>query len=197
MRLRGIRGGVLLTLDAKSSADELGPALAPHAAVLGGKVVLEVAEKVPVAVVLAAIAQVAACGGEVTELRPPTVVTAARAETVIVARTVRSGGRVESAGSLVVLGDVNAGSELVAEGDVIVTGVLRGVAHAGAAGNEKALIYAERILAPQLRIAGVLAQGTERADGAGDGKGDGDEGRRSKEVAFVREGQIVVRPWST
>lgn len=188
MRLRGTRGGVLLTLDAGVVADELEAMLAPHAEVLGGKVVLEIAEKVPLALVRAVEARVAAFGGEVAELRPPTAVAAVRAETVIVARTVRSGGRVESSGSIVVLGDVNAGAELIAEGDVIVTGVLRGIAHAGAAGNEKAVIYAERILAPQLRIAGQLAQGDPRAAD--------DEARKTPEVALLQGGQIVVRPWA-
>lgn len=188
MRLRGTRGGVLLTLDGTVVAEELEAMLAPHAEVLAGKVVLEVAEKVPLALVQAVVERVAAVGGSVTELRPPTAVTAPRAETVIVARTVRSGGRVESAGSIVVLGDVNAGAELIAEGDVIVTGVLRGIAHAGAAGNEKAVIYAERILAPQLRIAGTLAQGDPRPSD--------DEARKTPEVALLQAGQIVVRPWT-
>jgi septum site-determining protein MinC len=190
VRLRGTRGGVLLTLDASVKLEEVEATLAPHLELLAGKVVLEVAEKVPWSVLAAVAERVAAAGGEVADVRPPTSVTAARAETVIVARTVRSGGRVESAGSLVVLGDVNAGAELVAEGDVIVTGLLRGIAHAGAAGNEKAVIYAERILAPQLRIAGALAQGDTRADA-------GDEGRRSPEVALLQDGQIVVRPWAS
>lgn len=188
MRLRGTRGGVLLTLDASVAIDELEATLAPHAELLAGKVVLEVAEKVPLALLTAVAERVAAAGGQVADVRPPTAVMQARSETVIVARTVRSGGRVESSGSLVVLGDVNAGAELIAEGDVIVTGTLRGIAHAGAAGNEKAVIYAERILAPQLRIAGALAQGDPRPDG--------DEGRKKHEVALLQAGQIVVRPWS-
>jgi len=188
VRLRGTRGGVLLTLDASVAVSELEATLAPHAELIKGKVVLEVAEKVPLELLTAVAERVAAAGGQVTDVRPPTAVMQARSETVIVARTVRSGGRVEASGSLVVLGDVNAGAELIAEGDVIVTGMLRGIAHAGAAGNEKAVIYAERILAPQLRIAGALAQGDPRADG--------DDGRKTPEVALLQAGQIVVRPWS-
>jgi septum site-determining protein MinC len=143
---------------------------------------------VPYEVVAAVAEQVAAAGGSVSDVRPPAAVMQVRSETVIVARTVRSGARVESTGSLVVLGDVNPGAELVADGDVIVTGQLRGVAHAGAGGNENAVIYAERILAPQLRIAGALAQGQPGASEA--------NGRRH-EVALLKDGAIVVRPWST
>lgn len=189
MRLRGIRGGVLLTVDASVPTAEVAGALAPHAAVLGGKVALEVAEKVPFELVAEVAAQVAAAGGTVTDVRPPAAVMQVRSETVIQAGTVRSGRRVEASGSLVVLGDVNPGAELVAEGDVIVTGVLRGVAHAGAAGNERAVIYAERILAPQLRIAGALA--------LGDPAGEESVARKTPEVAVLQDGQIVVRPWAT
>ena len=182
-----MRGGVLLTLDASVPLEQVAETLAPHAALLAGKVALEVAEKVPFEVITAVAAGVAAAGGVVVDVRPPTSVMQVRGETVIVARTVRSGGRVESNGALVVMGDVNPGAELVAEGDIIVTGVLRGVAHAGAAGNERSVIYAERILAPQLRIAGALALGDRSAD----------EARRTPEVALLQGDQIVVRPWSS
>jgi septum site-determining protein MinC len=188
MRLRGTRGGVLLTLDASVPLPEVAGTLAPHVALLAGNVAIEVAEKVPYEVVVAVAAGVAAAGGTVTDVRPPTTVMQVRGETVIVARTVRSGGRIVSNGALVVMGDVNPGAELVADGDVIVTGVLRGVAHAGAGGNERAVIYADRILAPQLRIAGALALGDPNA---------GDDERRTPEVALLQGDQIVVRPWSS
>jgi septum site-determining protein MinC len=187
VRLRGIRGGVLLSVDAELAVDDVAASLAPHAAALTGKVALEVAERVPFELLAAVAEQVAAAGGSVSDVRPPAALAQVRSETVIKTGTVRSGGRLASSGSLVVLGDVNPGAELVAEGDVIVTGVLRGVAHAGAARNERAVIYAERILSPQLRIAGALAMG------------DPDEvetTRKTPEMAVLQDGQIVVRPWS-
>src|SRR5690606_17962623 len=97
------------------------------------------------------------CSSDLTDVRPPVNKLQSRGETVIVARTVRSGGRIESTGSVVVLGDVNAGAEVLANDDIIVIGSLRGLAHAGAGGNEKAVIWAERILSPQLRIGGAVA----------------------------------------
>jgi septum site-determining protein MinC len=188
MKARGTRGGILLSLTADDAAADVGTLLEEHRSLLAGRVSLELVDKVPFAFVQAVEAAVREAGGEVRDVRPPSAVMAARSETVILSRTVRSGRRVESSGSIVVLGDVNAGAELIAAGDVIVTGVLRGLPHAGAAGNDKAVIYAERILSPQLRIAGVLAQ-------AGEPEG-GDE-RRGPEVALLQDGQIVVRPWGT
>ena len=68
-------------------------------------------------------------------------------------RTLRSGTRIEFAGHVVVLGDVNPGAEIVAEGSVIIWGNLRGMVHAGSKGNRKALICALDLSPTQLRIA--------------------------------------------
>lgn len=68
-------------------------------------------------------------------------------------KTIRSGVRVEFHGHVVVLGDVNAGAEVVAEGNVIVWGRVRGMIHAGSKGNRKAVICALDLSATQLRIA--------------------------------------------
>lgn len=68
-------------------------------------------------------------------------------------RTLRSGTRIEFAGHVVVLGDVNPGAEIIAEGNVMVWGRLRGTVHAGSKGNRKAVICALDLSATQLRIA--------------------------------------------
>lgn len=72
-------------------------------------------------------------------------------------RTLRSGTRIEFAGHVVVLGDVNPGAEIVAEGNVLVWGRLRGMVHAGAKGNRKAVICALDLSPTQLRIADEVA----------------------------------------
>ncbi len=68
-------------------------------------------------------------------------------------KTIRSGTRIEFPGNIVVLGDVNPGSEIVAEGSVIVWGRVRGMIHAGAKGDRNAVICALDLSATQLRIA--------------------------------------------
>lgn len=68
-------------------------------------------------------------------------------------RTLRSGTRIEFAGHVVVFGDVNPGAEIVAEGNVIIWGRLRGMVHAGSKGNRKAIICALDLSPTQLRIA--------------------------------------------
>ena len=68
-------------------------------------------------------------------------------------RTLRSGTRIEFPGHVVILGDVNPGAEIIAEGNVIIWGRLRGMVHAGAKGNKTAVICALDLSPTQLRIA--------------------------------------------
>ena len=73
----------------------------------------------------------------------------------------RSGQRIEYEGSLVVLGDVNAGAEVIAGENIVVLGILRGLAHAGAKGNKEAIIAAASIEAPQIRISNIIKERTK------------------------------------
>lgn len=82
----------------------------------------------------------------------------ATSETKFQRGSVRSGQKVEYEGSLVILGDVNDGAEVIAGENIIVLGTLRGLAHAGAKGNKEAIIAASSIEAPQLRIANIIKE---------------------------------------
>jgi septum site-determining protein MinC len=81
------------------------------------------------------------------------VAAAAGRRVLVLERTVRSGNVVRFAGDVTIFGDVNAGAHIEADGNIIVLGALRGLAHAGARGDENALIIAFELDAPQLRIA--------------------------------------------
>lgn len=185
MKTRGVRGGVLLTIEAGDTQEGVSEGLHSNRDAFTGKVMIEVADRLQWPVVEQAVSTITELGGSVTELRPAGAQLAPRGETKIIGRTIRSGGKVESTGSIVVIGDVNSGAELIAVDDIIVLGTLRGVAHAGAAGNAKAVIWAQQIRSPQLRIGAALAQ----ADG-GSSSTDGPE------VAQLQDGNIVLKPWT-
>lgn len=72
--------------------------------------------------------------------------------------SLRSGQKLEVEGSLVVLGDVNSGAEVMASDNIVVLGVLRGLAHAGAKGNKQAIIAAGLFDAVQIRIANIVKE---------------------------------------
>ena len=72
--------------------------------------------------------------------------------------SLRSGQKMESEGSLVILGDVNSGAEIMASDNIIVLGALRGLAHAGAKGNTQAIIAAGLVDTVQIRIANIVKE---------------------------------------
>ncbi len=72
--------------------------------------------------------------------------------------SLRSGQKIEFEGSVVIIGDVNSGAEVIAEDNIVVLGNLRGMAHAGAKGNENAIIAARIIDSLQIRIASKIKE---------------------------------------
>jgi len=100
-------------------------------------------------------------------------------------RTLRSGTRIEFAGHVVVLGDVNPGAEIVAEGNVIIWGRLRGMVHAGAKGNRNAVICALDLSPTQLRIADEVSAILEPR-----------ESPRSEIARINKDGKLQAEFWS-
>ena len=82
----------------------------------------------------------------------------ATSETKFHKGSLRSGQRLEFEGSIVLIGDVNAGAEVIAGENIVVLGNLRGLAHAGAKGNKDAIIEASEIDAVQIRIADKIKE---------------------------------------
>ena len=76
----------------------------------------------------------------------------ATSETKFHKGALRSGQRLEFEGSIVIIGDVNAGAEVIASENIVILGNLRGLAHAGAKGNKDAVIEASEIDAVQMRM---------------------------------------------
>ena len=98
--------------------------------------------------------------------------------------TLRSGRSVYHEGPVIIMGDVNPGAEIIAAGDVIVWGRLRGLVHAGALGEETAVICALSLNPTQLRIADRIAISP-----------NGSKQKPEPERASIRGGQIVAESW--
>lgn len=114
---------------------------------------------------------------------PPRLVDVPRTQTLH--RTLRSGAIVRFEGDLYVFGDVNPGAQIIATGNIVVLGALKGVAHAGANGDEAAFILAFDLRPTQLRIGRKIAvPPPKRAAGP-----------VISEIATVHDGQIVLEPY--
>lgn len=115
--------------------------------------------------------------------KPETVAQGALGSAILVRRTMRSGASLHHPGHVVVIGDINPGAEIVARGDVVVWGRLRGMVHAGAEGDEGAVVCALDLSPTQLRIAGQIAVTPKR------------RGKPQPEMAHISNGQVVAEPW--
>ena len=81
-----------------------------------------------------------------------------KSETTFHRGSLRSGQKLEVEGSVVIIGDVNAGAEVIAADNIAVIGNLRGLAHAGAKGNKDAVIAASTLDVVQLRISNIVKE---------------------------------------
>ncbi len=106
-------------------------------------------------------------------------------EGILLRRTLRSGQVARHEGHVAIIGDVNAGAEVIAGGDIIVWGKVRGIIHAGAMGDDSAVVCALYLAPTQLRIGSHITRAPE--------------GRamrpRAPEKAYVHNGAIIVEPW--
>ncbi|WP_461207238.1 septum site-determining protein MinC [Clostridium sp. DL1XJH146] len=104
--------------------------------------------------------------------------------TKFIRKTVRSGQVVEYSGNVVIIGDVNPGSEIYAGGNIMVFGSIRGNVHAGYTGNKKAVITSFRLQPALLQIANIMTRAPEG------------EKPDYPEIAKIKGSSIVVEPYS-
>lgn len=99
----------------------------------------------------------------------------------IINKTVRSGQRIEYDGDVLVIGDVNPDAYIVASGNIVVMGTLRGIVHAGANGDETAVVMALKLIPQQLRIGSFFTRSP-----------DNPEMPEHPEKAYIENNQIVI-----
>ena len=109
-------------------------------------------------------------------------------EALLIKTTCRSGEVVRYPGDVVILADVNPGAEIIADGDILVFGNLRGLAHAGAGGDIQATIVAVNLESPRIQIGPYIGMAPKA-------KKRGKSYRAGPTLAFVRRQHIFVAPF--
>ena len=112
-----------------------------------------------------------------------------RNEALFIKTTCRSGEVIKYPGDIVVLADVNPGAQLVADGDIIIFGNLRGFAHAGASGDTQSVIVASHLNAHRLQISECTGVSPEKSNRS---KSKGSKPR----IAFIRRNSIYVAAYT-
>jgi len=104
-------------------------------------------------------------------------------EAILVKRTLRSGNSITHPGNVIIIGDVNPGAEIIAGGDVIIWGRLRGTVHAGASGDDSAIVCALELTPTQLRISEEISITPPQ------------KGTARPEVARLKNGKVTAEGW--
>lgn len=104
-------------------------------------------------------------------------------EIVSVTRIIRSGQVLKVSGDLLLIGDVNPGGTVMAGGNIFVMGTLKGIAHAGCYGNQKAVIAASVMKPSQLRISEYINRAPDHV---------ADQEAREMECAYIDENNQMM-----
>lgn len=195
MKLRGMLGGLGIFIEPNDTEVTIRSGLASKRDILCAAIQIEWTGKLPGGLLEALVQEIQLAGGTIKALlghseTPSLPETAAGSDSAeIVRQSLRSGTRFECKGSVVVLGDVHSGAEILAGGDVIVWGALRGVVHAGGYGNLDAVVVGCPIVSPIIKIADVVANDPER-EGLNSMKLHADT---EAQMARLSNGQIVIQ----
>lgn len=105
---------------------------------------------------------------------------------ILLRKNIRNGQSVQYEGHVVILGNVHRGAEVIAGGNIFVMGSLKGIAHAGANGNDNAIIMAYSLQPTQLRIASYISRSSKNFTKAA-----------KPELAYLSGKQIIVEEYNS
>jgi septum site-determining protein MinC len=118
---------------------------------------------------------------EVSKQESPDLVASTTTISTIINQPIRSGQRIYAKGDLIVIAQVSAGAEVIAEGNIHIYGTLRGRALAGVLGNESAQIFCSDLQAELVSVAGTYRISE-----------DLDESNRNKPVQIYLNNQELI-----
>lgn len=105
--------------------------------------------------------------------------------------TLRSGQVLKCDTSIVIIGDVNPGAKIIAKGNIVILGSLKGNAYAGAAGDESCFVTALDMDPVQIKIGNVIGRSADR------GPWEAIRNRHrtmDPQIALVSKGIIMIGP---
>lgn len=151
-------------------------------------------ETFQVALEMGLAAQLETIEGETTATAQPALSNLLQEHHFVYSGHLRAGQVLQRNEHILVIGDVNPGATVISNGDILVWGHLRGVAHAGAGGDGRAVICALDLTPVQIRISDLIAIAPEPE------KPKRSWGRKQvpvkqPEVAYIAGDRINVEPW--
>ena len=108
--------------------------------------------------------------------------------------TLRSGQTLESETGIVVVGDVNPGAAVMANGSIVVLGAVKGSVYAGLGGDDSAFIVALDMDPIQIRIGNILAKSPDKPFSRRRIRKKVKETTTSPQIAYLKDGTICIEP---
>ncbi len=124
-------------------------------------------------------------GCQTKQQRSESVSKTEKREITAVHKTIRSGQSYEIDGDMVLFGNLNSGAEIKATGNIVILGSNSGIVHAGADGDEGAVIFSMKLLSPQIRIADKVARAPRE-----------NRAETEPEIAFLSSSTIIVQSYN-
>lgn len=111
--------------------------------------------------------------------------------------TLRSGQAIESEAGIVVVGDVNPGASVSANGSIVILGTVKGNVYAGLGGDESAFVVALDMDPIQIRIGSILAKSPDKPLRRRRRRRSAKETASPvPQIAFAKDGMICIEPLS-
>ncbi len=104
-------------------------------------------------------------------------------EMLVINKTLRGGQEIRTESSVLIVGNVNPGAQIISGGSIDIRGTCRGMVHAGATGDTAAIIVADHLMPTQIRIANLIARSP-----------DAIEKSNRAERASIKDGRIIIEP---
>lgn len=104
-------------------------------------------------------------------------------EIISVTSIIRSGQILKVPGDLLLIGDVNPGGKVIAGGNIFIMGKLKGIAHAGFNGNDRAIVAASVMRPSQLRISSLITRAPDQYP---------DTEKHEMECAYIDNSVIMI-----
>ena len=116
----------------------------------------------------------------------------------IIKRTIRGGEEIIYKGSIIIYGNVNPGAKIISGKNIDIHGICRGIVHAGAFGNVKAFVVADKLAPLQIRIADFIARQPDKESEIEMNMKlrHSNMEAMTTEIAMIKEGNIILEPFT-
>ena len=108
--------------------------------------------------------------------------------------TLRSGQVISSESSVTIIGDVNPGAKIIAQGNIIILGALKGNAHAGCMGDRSCFVFALDMKPIQIQIGDLIAKSPDQAEQKQRTRRKKKQTENEAQIAIAKDGNIYIEP---